>query len=176
MVTPFNNVSTNITVSDVFRIASKLTAIIVQRNSEDDFTINIGTTNGGDEIGSMLIRDSGNVLLVNHLFTDSQTIYITGLTGQNCNVFLEWMQLDEPPVPFVVPPQDALPKGAKMLWEGSAAEFAQKWDATTGLGKPNEGWSKWTIAGKNGTASMDNAYPVGIDTAAEGQDYLSLGS
>lgn len=176
MVKLYNNVSTNIVVSNVFRLFSLLEKIVVNKNSSPNFLMNVGITSGGNEIGSLNVTNNGNVLNINYDFTTSETLYISGLTGNNCDVALIWKQLDEPPIPFNPTPQDALPKCAKMIWEGSPTEFAQKWDTTTGLGKPNEGWEKWTIAGKNGTVSMDNAYPVGIDTSVSGQDYLTLGN
>lgn len=176
-VDKYLNRSANFSVPSKFKFNSVLEYLNVYVYSDDPITINIGTTNGGNDIGTFDVEgNGGHTYTIKYSFFQPTTVYISGINGADVDIWLVWKQLDELPVPFVSNPIDALKKGAMMIWTGSSAEFSANWEASTGLGKPNTGWEKWTIAGKNGTVNMDNSYPVGIDTLSLGQDYSTLGN
>lgn len=168
------NISGSQSVVGVFKQASKLQEVVVYK-SGIDFTLKIGTTPNGNEIGEFLIDvNNGATEFVNFAFGAPTTVYLSGAGLNADSIYLVYDQMDAPEIPLNQSASDELGKGATTLWTGSQTEFNDAFDMVTGLGKSNTKWAKWTIAGRNGTRDYNSAYPVGIDVSKIGQDYTSL--
>lgn len=131
--------SANLTIPLVFRNQSDLAKLIFINNSGSEQTIKLGTTDGGSEIGEIVVPNDIVNLEIGYLFTSSQTLYITGLTGVNYSMFILYYQLDEAPV---------IPSGGgggitKRYVPGDIYAFVprfvghteQEWDLITGYGR-----------------------------------------
>lgn len=173
-VTPFYNVAGGFNLAGTFKYLSKLESVDILKSGAD-YLLNIGVTPGGGEIVSNWpVDESRNDIELNYLFNATQTIYFSG-SGLNANAFiLNWLQLDEPPVPVGGPtPPAALGKNAKMFFEEILpGDLAAVFDLSTGLGLQNGAWKDWAIAGTNGTVSMSGKLPIGWDQA----DSLTIGT
>lgn len=185
-VTPYVNVGTNFNVSGKFKFNSFLEAVAVYRISSTPFTLKFGTTPNGNEIGELTLSELTNAVLVNFLFTQAETVYISGISGgDDVSIFLIWKQLDEPPIPIIPTPSSAeeLGAGATIQWfEITAGDFLANWDMATGLGKANTKWTKWCVLGTNGTmplvpsGDLDQAYFRQIEWANIVDNYATLGT
>jgi len=155
--------SANFSIANTFRLYSFLDCILLFRNSGSDFTLNIGVTPSGSEIGSFLINDGENALTPRYLFKVAKTVYFSGFSGQSCDIFIDWKQLDSPPVDisgYTAPPKVGI--GAKIIYsEVNPGDFELDWDEAAGVGKRD--WLNWVIAGTNGTTDMNGILPIGYD-------------
>lgn len=108
-ITYFNNVtnckvlsyidqSANLTIPLVFRNKSELAKMVFINQSGTTQTIKIGTTDGGSEIGEIEVPNDIVNIGFDYDFTESVTLYVTGLTGVNYSMFILYYQLDEAPV------------------------------------------------------------------------------
>lgn len=177
--TPYYNVSSNFSVSSLFKDYSLLEKVMVKKRSVGSFILKLGTSTGNNDIGEFTISDAGSVKTVEWTFTGTSNVYLTivSATPIDIDVFLVWKQLDELPVPINQDntPTDNLGKNALMYWSGSESDFNDTWDIATGLGKANTKWSKWCIAGTNGTQVLDGKVLIGIDVTNPSVDYTTLG-
>jgi len=130
-------------------------------------TLNVGLTDGGTEIGQFNVP-SGSVggegwnQSINWMFTAITPVFITGLTGSNADILIDYLQYDESPAqPIPTPPQN-LPKNAAIrFYEIAPGDFANAFNLGTGLGKPEAGWQDWVIIdGRNGTIDEGGRVPV----------------
>lgn len=130
-------------------------------------TINVGLTDGGTEIGQFTVP-AGSVggegwnQIIHWMFTAITPVYITGLTGSNADILINYLQYDATPAqPIPQPPQN-LPKNAAIrFYEIAPGDFAAAFDLSTGLGKPAAGWTDWVIIdGRNGTIDEGGRVPV----------------
>lgn len=170
------SISGNQSIASIFTLASKLQEVVVYKSGAD-FTMRVGITPNGNEIGEFLVdNNNGYVQLVNWTFNSPSTVYLSG-TGLNADsLFLVYDQMDAPEIPINSTAQDEVFKGATMLWTGTTVERDLLWDLVTGLGKANTKAYGWCISGTNGTQDYNSAYPIGIDVSLPGQDYSSLGN
>lgn len=147
----------DITVEGVFVKYSLLKHISVM-NYGSAFTMMVGTTDGGGEIGIFEVptgSGAGVDLTANikKLFNAPTTIYITGLTGTNADILIDYLQYDAVPAQPIPAPAPTLGKGAMIRYkEIVPGEFAAAFDLSTGLGKIGGGWEGWALSdGRNGT-------------------------
>jgi len=151
---------------DIFVKYSLLKHISVM-NYGSSLTINVGITDGGSEIGVMNVPAGsvdgvGFTQTFNWLFNGGTIVYLTGLTGSNADILIDYLQYDEQPAqPIPQPPQN-LPKNAGIrFFEITPGDFAAAFDLGTGLGKPAAGWQNWVIVdGRNGTDDEGGRVPV----------------
>lgn len=172
-VTPFANGSGNQTISGVFGISANLEKVIIYKAGAD-YTINIGITPGGSEIGSFLVDNASTVKTVEWTFTGNTNVYLSGAGLNYTLLYLVWKQLDENPVPVGTQPSPP-PVGANagmFFFEKNAGDLALAFDLATGLGLQNGAWSDWCIAGTNGTVNMDGKFPIGWDRT----DTITIGT
>lgn len=163
-IASFMNGSANLTVSGIFKNLTNLEKVAIYKIGAD-YTINIGVTPGGSEIGSFLVDDLSTIKTVEWTFLNTSNVYISG-TGINYTfLYLIYKQLDEPPVPIgpaTIPPPLGI--GAKMLYEEiTPGDLLLDFDLSTGIGDSNRDWKGWVFAGTNGTADMANRFPIGWD-------------
>lgn len=153
-------------VVDVFVKYSLLKHISIM-NYGSAFTLKVGTTDGGTEIGEFevpvgSVDGVGFTQTLNLLFSEPTDIYLTGLDGILTDVLIDYLQYDESPAqPIPQPPQN-LPKNAMIRFgEIAPGDFAAAFDLGTGLGKPEAGWQDWVIVdGRNGTQDEGGRVPV----------------
>lgn len=158
------DVSADQTAANQFRNNTLLTDIIIYNNSGTVIPLKIGTTNGGTEICSLNVPNGANSITRHFAFQDVETLYITGLTGLNCSVFLLYIQMDESPA---IPPGQA---AASKIPTGSVGIFAEVaslgltydrvWDFTTGLARLGYGYDNCVICGTNGTFDRSRAVSI----------------
>lgn len=169
-VTPFYNVAGAFNVAGVFKYLSKIESVDLLKSGAD-FLMNIGVTPGGSEIVSNWnVNETKNDIELNYLFDSTQTVYFSG-TGLNANaLIINWLQLDEPPVPIgqTSPPAN-LGIGAIIMYNG---DYAADFDVVTGLGKQNGAWKDWCRLGTNGTLD-----PAGkLISPWDGLDIITIGT
>lgn len=162
--TPYLDIIADKTVNGLFKLGSVLEYVVIYKTGAD-YILNIGITPGGNEIGQFEVDNQDNSFEVQYVFRNATPVYFSGAGINADELYLVWKQLNEIPVPIgggTTPPPVGI--GAKMLYEEvNPGDFALDFDQTTGLGDSNRDWRGWTVAGKNGTAIMNNAYPIGWD-------------
>ncbi len=168
------NVASNQTISSVFTTDSFLRQVIVYKSGAD-FTLNLGTTPGGIDIGQILVdKNDGDEYEVTFPFDGTTTVYLSG-TGINADrIYLVYDQLDEPDVPIgggsvTVNP---LGKGATIIYDTLKGDLELDFDLSTGLGDTNRKYKGWAISGSNGTTVRDDAYAIGWNRL----DALAIGT
>lgn len=162
----YSDVSGDITMPGTFKDMSLLEKICIVRTGLP-FTLNVGITDGGDEIGSFLIDELVTTVLMNYRFTDAQTLYLTGITEASA-VNVIWKQLDESPIPTGIGgggsgSTPTIGKGFMTIFHPQdQADFDTNFNVTTGLGNVGTSWEGWALAdGRNGTQDMGDYYPKG---------------
>jgi len=157
----------DIEVADIFFKYSLLKHISVL-NYGIAFTMKVGTTDGGTEIGEWEIpvgSTAGVDLTANikKLFNAATTVYITGLTGTDADILIDYLQYDAVPAQPLPAPAPTLGKNAVIEFEETdPGEFLAAFDIVTGLGKVGGGWEGWAIMdGRNGTTDRGGKVSVG---------------
>jgi hypothetical protein len=157
----------DITVAGIFSKYSLLKHISVL-NYGAAFTMNVGTTDGGTEIGQFEVptgSGAGVDLTANikKLFNAATTVYITGLTGTDADILIDYLQYDAVPAQPLPAPAPTLGKNAVIEFEETdPGEFLAAFDIVTGLGKVGGGWEGWAIMdGRNGTTDRGGKVSVG---------------
>lgn len=153
------NTTENVSAASAFRANSLLTDIIVYNNSGSVIPLKIGTTNGGVEICNINVPNGANSVGRHFCFTDVETVYLTGITGLSCSIFLLYVQMDESPA---IPPSSAVaakfPAGFIGIFEETGTlTYATVWDFATGLAKLGFGYDNCVICGTNGTPTRSGA-------------------
>jgi hypothetical protein len=154
--------NSNITIGSKFKANSLLTDIVIYNSSGSIISLEIGITNGGNEICSINVPNGANSIGRKYAFTDVETLYLTGITGLQCAVFLLYIQLDENPA---IPPSQSsvtkFPSGFVGIFEGSTAlPYESVWDFATGLAKLGFGYDNCVICGSNNTAARNGAISI----------------
>lgn len=154
------NTTVNVSAASAFRANSLLTDIIVYNSSGSVIPLNIGITNGGSEICSINVPNGANSIGRHFSFTDVETVYLTGITGLECSIFLLYIQMDESPA---IPPSSS---SVNKYTEGFIGIFEQTdrltydtvWDFGSGLAKLGFGYDNCVICGTNGTIDRSGAF------------------
>lgn len=149
------NTTANITISGTFRVNSLLTDIVIINNSGSEIPLKVGTSNGGSEICSVAVPTGANSIGRHYDFTDTETVYLTGITGLDCTVFVLFTQMDESPaVPPTTGTTTKYVAGTVAIFEEIpelGLTYTAVWDFATGLAKPGFGYDNCVICGTNGT-------------------------
>lgn len=157
------------TIVGKMRINTLLKRIDIVNKSASNFTMKVGTTDGGNELGEKVVTsaDETAVLLLYKLFDSDQTIYITGIDGVTINLFVMYDQDDEVAVNISGGGSSfRWPKGFEGYWsEVDDGDLEATWDLGSGLGKTGTKYENCAIQdGRNGTTNMLGAYMVGVDS------------
>lgn len=170
------NNTADLTISSKFRINSLLIDIVFYNNSGSVIPLKIGTTSGGNEIAEISIPVGAVTLGLKYAFSDSETVYLSGLSGLEASIFLLYIQMDEAPA---IPPSAGggafkLPIGFTGVWRPitGGLQYTDVWDFITGFAKPGFGFDNCVICGIEGTKSMAGAGSIGFQTGQTLQDYL----
>lgn len=167
---PYYNVSGDLVVAGYFKAFSDLEKICINKRSAPEITLLVGTTPGGNEIGEFTVP-AGVISFtqtIEWMFDSPTTVYLSGLTGADCDIFIIYKQLDEAPINIgsgsgVTPPVVGL--GA--VWEYEEAlpgDLDLDFDISTGIGRANTNWSGWVICdGRNGTKNRKGRVAVAQD-------------
>lgn len=131
----------NLTIPSVFRNNTQLQDIIFLNNSGTSIMLNIGTTNGGDELGQVILATGVTTIGIQNYFSSPQTLYLTGLTGKAFSVFILYFQLDEAPA---IPPTSSGGSGGYDY--GTLYTFLPMYP-----GHENMAWDFTSDTGKSGT-------------------------
>jgi len=166
---PRLNIAANIAISGVFRERSVLDYIAINNKTFSEFTLLIGTSNGGSEIGTWDIpTDVTSVKTIRHRFNSAQTLYLSGITetgGLNIDFDFIYDQADAVPVIPSGGGVAAFPIGFGAFYEEiNDGDFEIQWDGETGLGKAGAGYEGWAISGTNGTIDRKNTFMIGWDS------------
>lgn len=155
------NTTANITVNGQFKNNTLLTDIIIYNNSGSVIPLKIGTTNGGNEMLQVDVPNGANSIGRKFAFSEVDTLYLTGITGLECSIFLLYIQMDENPA---IPPSSSVsskfPAGYVGIFEevpSIGLLYATVWDFTTGLAKLGFGYDNCVICGAPGTDSKIRA-------------------
>ena len=163
----FENVDGNLTISGVFRAKTLLEKIAIIKTGLN-FEYRVGTTEGGDEIGTFQVLDVADTQTIEHLFTGPATLYISGLSSVDF-ISIIYKQLDEKPIN----PSDfggngntgsgSLNIGGTVIYStNDEAKFNEDFDIAAGLGRENTPWFGYAICdGRNNTVDMGGLFPVG---------------
>lgn len=135
------NTTTNITVPDVFKNNSLLTDLIFYNNSGFEIDLKVGTTDGGSELFEVTVPVGASSIECKFPFSADTTIYLTGITGKECSLFMLFFQLDETPA---IPPTST--SGGVSFGYGTVYSFVPMYD-----GHLNYAWDFTTNRGKAGT-------------------------
>jgi hypothetical protein len=162
------SVSSNITIAGVFNDFSLITRIIIYNLGGDIFTVNASkTADGSDPIAPAYTTD-GRAIEVWEISDPTEgvtTLYLLGLAGTNCNIVVEWDQLDAPefvpspaPKPFV--------KGTRYSYEEvNIGDFEIDWNIGTGVGNVGTKYEGCVLSGTNGTKDMNGLIEKGWDSS-----------
>lgn len=141
--------SSNITIGSKFRANSLLTDIIIYNNSGSVIPLKIGTTSGGTEVTSLNVPNGANSVGLKYAFEDIETLYLTGITGLDCAVFVLYIQLDEnPAIPPSLSTTTKFPPGFIGIFEELPAlglTYDTVWDFASGLAKLGFGYDNCII-------------------------------
>ena len=158
------NQGDNVVVSGVFKNFSLLEKICISKRSAD-FTLKVGTTNGGDDIGEFEVNKDENTFTIEELFNVPATIYVSGLNGADVDMLMVYKQLDEAPVSTL--PSTTSPEGigsTKIYSELTDGDLERDFNVATGLGNSNTDWKGWAwMDGRNGTPNWTNRTPSMTD-------------
>lgn len=165
---PYKNNSANITIPGIFKTYSKITCIYIWNKGGDIFTINVGTASDGSEpITNPYITtgDVSDLMQLNHAFIDAETIYITGLTGTNCDIFVEYDQLDAPTIAPIVSNKPFVKGHLGMYEEVVIGDFEIDWNIGTGTGNVGTKYEGCVLSGTNGTEDRNGLLAIGWDSS-----------
>lgn len=163
-VVKLENITGDQIVSSVFTTDSYLNTLIVQKSGAD-YTIKLGTTPGGEDIGSILVdKPDGYEYEVTYVFNGTTTVYLSGIGLNADRLYLLYDQLDAPDIPVnggssVTTPQLGI--GATIMYDTLKGNLALDFDLSTGLGNPNRSYKGWCISGSNGSTNRDDKYAIG---------------
>lgn len=165
----YDNVSTDFVASGLMTVNSNLVRIAVTNKDFDEFTILLGTTDGGDDIATIDIvnnPDTGTPDLtgsydIGHVFNGATDIFVSGINGTNLKIVFDYNQYDAPAL-NPTNPSGNVPKGFVTIYEEIVTgDFALDWDLGTGLGQRN--WTGWCLCGTNGTKDRKGKYSQAWD-------------
>lgn len=166
----YYNQSANLTIGNRFKNYSHLTRCVIYNKNLDTFTLNIGTTNGGSQLGSFAISDATASLQINYAFQVTTTVYLTGLAGTLCDIFIDWKQYDLPPVNVNLPNNTKFVKGTVYMYEElNEGDFELHWNNGTGEGLIDTDYEGCVLSGTNGTFDRAGLLAIGynrLNTAA----------
>jgi hypothetical protein len=164
-VIPFIGNSADITIPSIFTAASLLTKIIIYNyGGNAGVSINASTAADGSAPVCPPFVTTGqlkDVWEINEPFDAVSTLYLLGLAGTNCDIYVRYDQLD---APYILPPTAVKPfvKGTRYSYEEiTPGDFTVDWNIGTGQGNPGTLYEGCVISGTNGTKDMNGLKEIG---------------
>lgn len=156
--------SANITISGIFTANSILRYIVIYNLGGDAFTIRASTAADGSApiTGDFTTTgDAKDVWMINEPFNAVSTLYLLGLAGTNCNIWVVYDQMD---APFIAPITSTkkFSKGTRYEYEEvTVGDFEIHWNIGTGEGNPGTDYEGCVLSGTNGTKDMNGLIAIG---------------
>lgn len=150
----YQNHGGNLTVIGIFKNYSLLVGIgIAPALGIAPFTVNVGVTPGGSEIGKFTvdtatIDDDAEYWLRNFYFRSVRTLYLTGLDSVTCDIVLDYKQYDAPALNGTINPFKGLGIGSRISYcELNPGDIDRDFTLGSGLGNVGTDWVDWAICG-----------------------------
>lgn len=179
-VLPYSGISADFGIAGKFKYRSLLEHICIIKRTAPAFVLKIGTTNGGIEIGEFTVNDFENTFTIEHLFSGTFTVYLTGINGADIDLDVIYKQLDEKPMPITPVDGGGTDEGkgsTKVYTEIDEGDLSIHWDTNTGLGRANTAWDGWAwMDGRNGMPDWSKRVPVMLDETDVDWDLTKFGS
>lgn len=150
-----------------------LTRIAFINKGADAFTLKVGTTEGGSEIGEFDIADTDltGSLLIGHMFDSAETVYLSGLGDTLLNLFVDYKKYDEDPITINGGSGGAsaslLPNTVYWFTEIQDGDLESNWDLASGLGIVGTAFEGCAICdGRGVTPDLSDTTPIGVNLAS----------
>lgn len=156
--------SGNITIPSIFTSNSILRYIVIYNLGGDIFTVTASTASDGSQPVTSNFTTSGlakEFWYINEPFNAVSTLYLLGLAGTNCNIWVVYDQMD---APFIAPVVSTkmFAKGTLYMYEEvTVGDFEIHWNVGTGEGNDGTNYEGCVLSGTNGTADRNNLLPIG---------------
>lgn len=160
--------SADITIAGIFTDFSVLNRIIIYNIGGDIFTLTAGTAGDGSAPIATPFTTDGRlkeIWEINELFDAVSTLYIQGLAGTNCNIIVEYDQLDAPTIAPIVSTKKFSRGTLYMYEEVTVGDFETHWNIGTGEGNADTDYEGCVISGTNGTLDRNGLIAIGWDPA-----------
>lgn len=173
----FNGITDDFALSGVFNVRKNLIRLYVENIGLDNFTLKVGTSRG---IANIAQFDISNTKMVDGEPVDNVTnsldigvgfrvptdIWLSGLSGTNCDITFDWNDY----LAKNVTPDTSAAKWQKstLYWfvELPGGElFTDEFDVATGLGRADTDHEGCVLAGTNGTPSLTGMVVQGWNNA-----------
>jgi len=157
-----NNSEATITIEDTFYKNVVLNYIAVYRKSIP-YTLKVGITPGGNEVAEVLIENLVHTVNIMHKFSDLQTLYLSGMTGES-DISVVWDRVDKIFKPNMgeTLPAETLGKGATIMWQGTVEDLEIQFNLVSGAARLGSDWVGWCISdGQNATINMSGKVALG---------------
>lgn len=156
--------SANITIPGIFTANSVLRYIIIFNLGGDLFTIKASTAADGSVPITADFVTTGipkEFWYINEPFNAVSTLYLLGLAGTNCNIWLVYDQMD---APFIAPITSTkkFAKGTLYMYEEvTVGDFETHWNVGDGTGNTGTDYEGCVLSGTNGTKDRNELLPIG---------------
>ncbi|MDB5288597.1 MAG: hypothetical protein JWR05_3546 [Mucilaginibacter sp.] len=160
----FLGISADITMAGIFKDYSLLTRIIIYNLGGNVFILNAGTAIDGSAPITSSFTTSGRlkeIWNIDELFDVPATLYIQGLAGTNCNIVVEWDQLDAPSIAPIVNTKKFAKNTLYSYEEVTIGDFEIDWNIGTGTGNAGTDYEGCVISGTNGTLDRNGLLEIG---------------
>lgn len=156
--------SADITIVGVFTSNSVLRYIVIYNLGGDTFTIRASTAADGSVPVTADFSTTGepkDVWVINEPFDAVATLYLIGLTGTNCNIFVIYDQMDAPFIAPIVSTRKFAKGTLYMYEEVTIGDFEIHWNVGTGAGNPDTDYDGCVLSGTNGTLDRNDLLETG---------------
>lgn len=151
----YEHQSADFAISGIITADINLIRIAIINYGLDAFTMNVGITDGGFELGKLSIPDDNTDSIdIGKVFKVPTTIYITGITGADLDIILDYNNYNA--VPIAPPTQQPLfaKNTVYYFMEVVPGSFAVEFDVASGLGRVDTDHEGCVLAGRAGTPPM----------------------
>ena len=164
-----DDVGTPVNIPAVFKDRTSLYDVLIYNTGGGDFDLAIGTTDGGEEIGTFSITEQLTAINIQYLFAANTTIYLSGFDGNTVDIIIVYFDYNENPIEPPTggePTPFRYPKGhLGMFIPVGPGHLEECWDLITGLGMPGTAYENCQLTHiENDFFVMSDAYPKAYKT------------
>ena len=162
---PYYNNNANIAITGIFKIHSSLIGLAIWNRSAVPLTILVGTTNGGDDIGTFpLTDDVTSWVAIDKVFKEPTDVYITGIEGALLDINVRYDYYDAVTQNGGGSSGGFVPNVEYTYYEFTSGDFVRDWDVATGLGNAGTAFEGCALLdGQNGTINDAGLFRRGYD-------------